>query len=177
MGVLQKISLQLCQWLAQWSVLHRYLSIICYDDVIFNFYYFIAVPIGKTCSMSLMRFNNRTFYIFKQVFTMFQNFNVYHWNRFLTNIVNKAYTGFSTLTIVSGKKTEISVEKNFRSIVFLFTSKNVASGYTLCHLEICFFLLYVCFKIVTRKSVISPMGKLKYRKKHRSEYWRSKKWN
>ena len=36
---------------------------ICYDNVIFNFYYFITVPIGKTCSMSLMRFNNRTFYI------------------------------------------------------------------------------------------------------------------
>ena len=47
--------------------------------------------------------------------------------------------------MVSGEKTEISVEKNFRFFV-LFTSKNVASGYTLCHLENCFFLLYVCFK-------------------------------
>ena len=74
--------------------------------------------------MSLMRFNNRTFYTifyfianFKQVFTMFQNFNVYHWNRFLTNIVNKAYTGFYTLKMVSGKKTEITNR--------LFTSENV----------------------------------------------------
>ena len=52
--------------------------------------------------------------------------------------------------MVSGKKSEISVEKNFRTFV-LFTSKNVASGYTLCHLENCFILLYVCFKIFTRK--------------------------
>ena len=61
---LQNISLQLCQWLALWGALHRYLSIICCDDVIFNVYYFIAVPIGKTYSMSLMRFNKPTFYIF-----------------------------------------------------------------------------------------------------------------
>ena len=60
---LQNINLQLCQWLPLSRVLHRYLSIMCYDDVIFNFYYFIAVPIGKTCSMSLMRFNNGTFNI------------------------------------------------------------------------------------------------------------------
>ena len=47
-------------------------------DVIFYSYYFIAVPIRKTCSMSLMRFNNCTFYVlfyfiadFKQVLTMF----------------------------------------------------------------------------------------------------------
>ena len=50
----------------------------CYADIIFNFYYFIAVPIGKTCSRSLLRFSNSPFYIvfffiadFKQVFTMF----------------------------------------------------------------------------------------------------------
>ena len=94
---LQNISLLLCQWLALWGALHRYLSIICYDHVIFN-YYFIAVPIRKTCSISLMRFNNRTFYMFhyftadfKQIFT---NLNVKHWNRFLTNIVSKAYKFF-----------------------------------------------------------------------------------
>ena len=40
-------------------VLHRYLSISCYDDVIFNFYFFIVI--GKTCSMSLIRFNNHFF--------------------------------------------------------------------------------------------------------------------
>ena len=34
----------------------------CYDNVIFNFSHFIAVPIGKTCSKSLMRFNNRIFW-------------------------------------------------------------------------------------------------------------------
>ena len=28
----------------------------------------------------------------------------------------------------------------------------------LCHLENCFLLLYVCFKIVTRKSVVSPIN-------------------
>ena len=55
--------------------------------------------------------------------------------------------------MISGKKTEISVEKNFRSFV-LFTSKNVASEYTLCHLKNCFIFLYVRFKIVTRKSVV-----------------------
>ena len=38
---LQNISFQQCQWLALWGVLQRYLSISCYDDVIFNFYYFI----------------------------------------------------------------------------------------------------------------------------------------
>ena len=42
---------------------HRYLSITCCDDVIFNFYYFIAVSIGETCSMSSMKLNNPTFFI------------------------------------------------------------------------------------------------------------------
>ena len=55
------------------------------------------------------------------------------------------------------KKTEISVETNCRSFIF-FTIKNVASNHTLCHLEICFFLLYVCVKIVMRKSVVSPIN-------------------
>ena len=59
--------------------------------------------------------------------------------------------------MVSRKNTEISVEKNFRSFV-LFTSKIVASGYALCYLENCFFLLYVCFKIVTRKSLVSRIN-------------------
>ena len=43
------------------------------------FFYFIAVSIGKTCSMSLMRFNNHIFYIlfyliadFKQDFKQVQ---------------------------------------------------------------------------------------------------------
>ena len=59
------INFELCQWLALWGVLFRYFTISCYDDVIFNFYYFIAVHIGKTCSRSLMRFNNRIFYILR----------------------------------------------------------------------------------------------------------------
>ena len=66
------------------------------------FIVFVAVTIRKSCSMSLMRFNNRIFYIlyyfiadFKQFFTMFQSFNVHHWNRFLTKIVNKAYPGLA----------------------------------------------------------------------------------
>ena len=53
--------------------------------------------------------------------------------------------------MVSGKKTEIPVDKNFRSFVFIY-SKNVASGYTLCHLENYFFLLYVCFKITEERN-------------------------
>ena len=59
------------------------LSISCYDDVSFNFYYFITVPIGKTCSKSLMRFNSHIFYTLfyfipdlKQLSTMF--FNLCH---------------------------------------------------------------------------------------------------
>ena len=61
--LLQNISLQLCQGLALCGFPHIYFSISCYDEVIFDFYYFIGVPIGKTCSMSLMRFNNRIFCI------------------------------------------------------------------------------------------------------------------
>ena len=48
-------------------------------------------------------------------------------------------------------------KKNFRSFA-LFTSKNVASGYTICHLENCFIFLCACFKIVTSKSVVSPIN-------------------
>ena len=36
----------------------------CYKSLIFNFYYFIVVLIGETCSKSLMRFNNCIFNIF-----------------------------------------------------------------------------------------------------------------
>ena len=81
---------------------HMLVYIRCNEGVIFNFYRFVAVTIRKSCSMSLMRFNNRIFYIlyyfiadFKQFFTMFQSFNVHHWNRFLTKIVNKAYPGLA----------------------------------------------------------------------------------
>ena len=100
--LLKNINFQMCQWLDLWSVPLRYLSISCYNDVVFNFYYFIAVHIEKTCSKSLMRFNNPIFYLlpflhiadFNQVFAMVWSLNLQHWNRFLTNIVNEAYTFF-----------------------------------------------------------------------------------
>ena len=75
----------------------------------FNFlFYFIAVPIEKTLSMSSMRFNNGNFYLLfyfiaATLSKFSQSFNVRHWNRLLTNIINKEYTGFYTLKIVSGK--------------------------------------------------------------------------
>ena len=50
---------------------HRYLSITCYEDVIFNLYYFIAVSIGETCSMSSMKFNNPTFFILLLILSKF----------------------------------------------------------------------------------------------------------
>ena len=89
---------------------HMFVYIRCNDDVLFNCYHFVAVTIWKSCSMSLMRFNNRIFNILyyfiavKQFFTMFQSFNVHHWNRFLTKIVNKAYPGFYNLKMVSAKR-------------------------------------------------------------------------
>ena len=51
--LLQNTSFQPCRWLALWVVLHSYLSVSCYDDVIFNFYYFNTVPIEKPCSLIL----------------------------------------------------------------------------------------------------------------------------
>ena len=45
-----------CKWLAPCGVLNRYFSLSCYEKVILNFYYFVVVPIGKSCKMSLMRF-------------------------------------------------------------------------------------------------------------------------
>ena len=42
-------------------------------------------------------------------------------------------------------------KKRILDLSLLFTIKNVTSGYTLCHLENCFFLLYVYFRIVTWK--------------------------
>ena len=52
-------------------VLHRYLSRSWYDEVIYNFHYFTAVPLGKFCSMLLIRFNNRIFiYCFISLLTL-----------------------------------------------------------------------------------------------------------
>ena len=66
--------------------------------------------------------------------------------------------------MVSGRNTKYQY-KWILDLLILFTIKNVASGYTLCHLENRFFHLHVCFKIVARKSEVSPY-KLKYRKKN-----------
>ena len=65
-------------------------------------------------------------------------------------------------------------QKQFRpkrvlDLSFLFTSENIASGYSFCHPEDCFFLLNACFKILTRKSVISPIN-WNIQKKHHSKY-------
>ena len=119
-------------------------------------FYSIAVPIGKTCSKSLMRFNRQYFLhiaLFhcwiKQVFTVSKSFNINHWNCFLTYIVNKA----------NGIREETKyLQKQILDLAFLFTVQNVASGYTLCHLENCFILLYVCFKIMIWKNVVSPIN-------------------
>ena len=54
-------TLQLCQWLSLWGVLQRYLSVSCYDHVIYNFYYFTRVSLGKT--LLLTRFNKCIFYM------------------------------------------------------------------------------------------------------------------
>ena len=47
-----------------WHIFGEHQVDVMFVGVIFNFYCFIAFPIGKTCSMSLMRFNNRTFTYF-----------------------------------------------------------------------------------------------------------------
>ena len=53
------------------------------------------------------------------------------------------------------KRKLLCQQKQILDLLFLFTLPN-ASGYTLYHLENCFFVLHACFKMVTRKSVISP---------------------
>ena len=60
----------------------------CYENAIFNFFYFIAVQIGKTCSESLMRFNNCIF--FYMLFCFIAGCEqVFHVLKFLIfNIVN-----------------------------------------------------------------------------------------
>ena len=59
--------------------------------------------------------------------------------------------------MVSGK-TEKYQQKQVLNLSFSFSIKNVAFCYALFHLENCFFLLYVCFKIVTCKTVVSPIN-------------------
>ena len=48
--------------------------------------------------------------------------------------------------------------KQIFDLSLLYTVQNVTSGYTIWHLENCCFLLYVCFKIVIQKSVVSPIN-------------------
>ena len=78
------------------------LNISCYDDAIFNFCNFIEVPIGKTCSMSLMRFSNRIFYIlfFSQCFKvlMFAIETVFN------SIVIKPHPSFYALKMALGRR-------------------------------------------------------------------------
>ena len=59
--------------------------------------------------------------------------------------------------MISGKRLKYQWKRIF-NLSFLFTIKNVSSGYTLCYREKCFFFLYVSFKIVTRKSVVFPIN-------------------
>ena len=59
--------------------------------------------------------------------------------------------------MVSGKRPEYQ-QKRILDLSFLFTIKNVAPDYALCQLEICFFLLYGCYKIVTQKSLVYPVN-------------------
>ena len=124
--LLQNTSFQLCRWLALWVVLHSYLSVSCYDDVIFNFYYFNTVPIGKHCSLPLMRFNQRIFCMlfyfiaeFKRIFKIFQCFNVHHWNLFLTNVVNQALQDFILWKWSQQRYQNISGNE-FRSFGFIY---------------------------------------------------------
>ena len=49
-------------------------------------------------------------------------------------------------------------QKGILNLLFLFTSKNAVSGYTLCHIENC---------DAEKRNI---PGKLKYRKKHHCEY-------
>ena len=65
---------------------------------------------------------------------------------FLTNNVNRAYTSFNTLKFVSGKIPKHQ-KKRILDLPFLFTIKNVASGYTLCLIESCFFSHVFAFKL------------------------------
>ena len=60
-------------------------------------------------------------------------------------------------------------QKQILDLSFLFTVQNIASGYTCCHLENCFFLLYAGFKKSDREEC-SIFDKLEYTKKHHSEY-------
>ena len=59
--------------------------------------------------------------------------------------------------MVSGKRPEHQ-QKQILDLSILFTIKNVASGYTLCHLENSCVALYVCFRIMTPKSIVSTIN-------------------
>ena len=69
--------------------------------------------------------------------------------------------------MVSGKRPKYQW-KRILDLSFLFTIKNFPFGFALCNPENGFFLFYVWFKIVIRKSVVSPINC--NIEKHYSEY-------
>ena len=70
--------------------------------------------------------------------------------------------------MVSGKRPKYQ-QKRILDHLFLFNIQKLASGYSLCHLENCFFHFYVYFKIITWKSVVFPIN-WNIEKKLHSEY-------
>ena len=56
--------------------------------------------------------------------------------------------------MVSGRRPKYHW-KQILDLSFLFTLQNVASGYTIYHLENYIFLSFVCFTIMSRKIVVS----------------------
>ena len=71
------------------GALQRYLSISCYDSVILNFYYVIAVHIRETCSKPLTLSSQRTFFNFKKSHTRVANMEYYE--KTINNNPNKLY--------------------------------------------------------------------------------------
>ena len=48
-------------------------------------------------------------------------------------------------------------QKQILDLLRLSIVKTVNSGYTFCHLENCFYLLHVSFKIVTQRRIVYPI--------------------
>ena len=68
--------------------------------------------------------------------------------------------------MVLGKRPKYQ-QKRILDHSLLFNIQDVASGYTLCHLENCFFHVYLSLNRFMEERSIPD--KLKYRKKHHSE--------
>ena len=97
-----------------------------------NFYHFIAIPIGKTCQKSFMRFNS-CICQFKQVFTLVKGFNISCRSRFLTNIVNKLWI-ISYFENGLKKDIEVLLETNFRHFYLPFKRLLLAIFFVKCKL-------------------------------------------